>query len=398
MNFDIHFDLYVKTSAKGKTGIHWRHIQSPEHQPLVDTPDLINVKVWETESQQRFFVNDLIDEYKPSLLIFRKDGKLLLEVSGIESAKRSEELGRRVLNLIVWTFDDTSENEQIVRMIADSAIQSFLNQDARFNHMIETAISFHQLEEFKVDMELINQFIENLKTDYQQIFLDNAEIKYKYLIEAKSDQYLDELSAELRKSHLPKKWDSYNGEKKDGVLVVVTDYLSNNTILHNVAVWRGFASNVQEPVKKIPKTEPQKKTETQPVEIQETQERKNHKNPLLLLLIVGIIVILIIVLVVVNMKQLKIQPQKIEATPQETVTPQPQLEQILELQQEKILQIQTQLETIPIPEIQVIQSQKIEATPQETVTPQTEEKPELLQEQMLTPQTEQQEILQFQRY
>ncbi|MDD1415588.1 hypothetical protein MEN41_13400 [Dolichospermum sp. ST_con] len=351
MNFDIHFDLYVKTSAKGKTGIHWRHIQSPENQPLVDTPDLINVKVWETESQQRFFVNDLIDEYKPSLLIFRKDGKLLLEVSGIESAKRSEELGRRVLNLIVWTFDDTSENEQIVRMIADSAIQSFLNQDARFNHMIETAISFHQLEEFKVDMELINQFIENLKTDYQQIFLDNAEIKYKYLIETKSDQYLDELSAELRKSHLPKKWDSYNGEKKDGVLVVVTDYLSNNTILHNVAVWRGFANNVQEPVKiKIPKIEPQKKTETQPLEIQETQERKNHKNPLPLLLIVGIIVILIIVLVVVNMKQLKIQPQKIEATPQETVTPQ------------------------------------------------TEEKPELLQEKMLTPQTEQQEILQFQRY
>ena len=318
MNLDINFDLYVKTSAKGKTGIHWRHIENAENQPLVDTPNLINIKLWETENKQKFFVNDLIDEYKPSLLLLRKDNKILLEVSGIESPKRSEQLGRKVLNLIVWIFDDTPENDQLVRMIADSAIQCFLNQDSSFKQMIETAVDFHLLEEFRVNREVINQFIENLQTNYQQIFSDHPEINHQYLIAAKSDKYLSELSAELRKSQLPATWNSYNGEKKDGVLIVVTDYLNESTILHHVGVWIGFATNVKEPVKL--KAE-EKKTETPAPNKPEKPQTNKNKNPLIILLIVVIIVI-IVIMFNTNLVP-KMQPTP-EPTLQETVPPQTQ--------------------------------------------------------------------------
>ncbi|MTJ14975.1 hypothetical protein FJR11_20815, partial [Anabaena sp. UHCC 0187] len=311
---DFNFELHVKTSAKGKTGIHWRNIESEEDQCLEDTPNLINFEVLKDKNGQRFIVNDLIDEYKPSLLIFREEGKLLLEVSGIESPKRSQELGRKVLNLIVWIVDDLPDNEKIIRMIAYSAIQNFLHKDSSFSEMVEKSISFYQLEEFKVDIPGIHKFIDDLQTKYNQYFT-NLKPNSESQIESKSDDYLHKLAEELQKYCLPKKWNSWNGEKSNGVLVVITDSLSKNTILHNVGVWRGFASNVEAPLKPVVQTL-EKKTEI-PAETPEIPPHTSQNNGLIILVIVGILVILVII--VSTTLQLQNQPQ-IEPTPQ----PQPQ--------------------------------------------------------------------------
>ncbi|AFZ03418.1 hypothetical protein [Calothrix sp. PCC 6303] len=108
------FEIYVKTSALGKTGIHWRKIESKEYQPI-EKPSLIQRQVIKGNNNQVAIVNDLIDEVKPSLLLFRdqKTNKLLLEVTGIESHQRSEKLGRKVLNTIVWITDNLPENEKV---------------------------------------------------------------------------------------------------------------------------------------------------------------------------------------------------------------------------------------------------------------------------------------------
>ncbi|MEH2363746.1 hypothetical protein [Nostoc sp.] len=121
------FEIYVKTSALGQTGIHWRSIKSEEHQP-VEVPDLIKRQVIGEENGQRAIVNDLINEVKPSLLILRDKEKLLLEITGIESPQRSIRLGRKVFNSMVWIADDIEENEVVLRKIACSAIQNILEK------------------------------------------------------------------------------------------------------------------------------------------------------------------------------------------------------------------------------------------------------------------------------
>ncbi|MFM6400182.1 hypothetical protein, partial [Planktothrix sp.] len=107
--------IYVKTAELGKTGIHWRYIQSRDHQPS-EVPSLIKQEILKNKNKRSVLVNDLLDVVKPSLLIFRdgQDNKLLLEVTGIESPKRSERMGRKVLNSIVFITDD----EQEIRKIA----------------------------------------------------------------------------------------------------------------------------------------------------------------------------------------------------------------------------------------------------------------------------------------
>ena len=260
-------EIYVKTSALGKRGIHWRKIETQEHQPI-EKPGLVQRQLIKGDNNQITIVNDLIDEVKPSLLLFRdkEDNKLLLEVTGIESPQRSEKLGRRVLNSIVWIADDLEENENeaILRKIAYSAIQSFLNKDVTFSKMIEESIDFFELEEFRVNLDIIHQFIQLIEQDnYQQI--DTIESKQSYQIGRKSAEVLEELAEEIVNKPLPKNWIAWDGSTKtDGVLVVVTENLERRTILHNVGVWRGFASNVQEPIKEIVRSPEKKRNQYRP--------------------------------------------------------------------------------------------------------------------------------------
>ncbi len=184
---------------------------------------------------------------KPSLLIFRADKKLLLEVTGIESPQRSNQLGRKVLNSIVWIVDDLEENEGVIRQIAYSALQSFLQKDNSFSEMIQCSIAFHGLEEFRVSLEKVNNFVNQLERVQNQQF-SRTELLQEYQIQHKLTKNIEDLAEKLRNYCLPKKWSSLNGIKTTGVLVVVTDNLEQQTILHEAGVWRGFASNAEAPI------------------------------------------------------------------------------------------------------------------------------------------------------
>ncbi|WP_414620362.1 hypothetical protein [Calothrix sp. CCY 0018] len=309
--------IYVKTSALGKRGIHWRKIETQEHQPI-EKPGLIQRQLIKDDNNQITIVNDLIDEVKPSLLFFRdkEDNKLLLEVTGIESPQRSEKLGRRVLNSIVWIADDLEENEALLRKIAYSAIQSFLNKDLTFSKMIEESIDFFELEEFQVDLDVINRFIQSIEQDnYQQI--DTIESKQSYQIGRKSDEVLEELAEEIVNKPLPENWIAWDGSTKtDGVLVVVTENLERRTILHNVGVWRGFASNVQEPIKEIVQS-PEKKKEPISSKPQTVSENSSPKNQTIRLIVIFLIVAITVALILISFKMM-FQTQQ---------TPQPQLQE-----------------------------------------------------------------------
>ncbi|MFM6453651.1 MAG: hypothetical protein ACKPH7_17780, partial [Planktothrix sp.] len=229
--------IYVETAALGKTGIHWRYIQSNDHQPS-EVPSLLKQKILNNENS--IILDDLLDVVKPSLLIFRdgQDNKLLLEVTGIESPKRSERRGRKVLNSIVLITDD----EQEIRKIAYSALENMLGNDESFSQMIQDSIDFHELEEFRVDLDKVKTFINSLPDLPDSDSENHQETDYK--IDFYSKEHLQDLADNLKNYHFPKEWKSWNGDiKTDGVLVLVTDTLEEKTILHEVGVWRGFAKN-----------------------------------------------------------------------------------------------------------------------------------------------------------
>jgi hypothetical protein len=294
------FEIYVKTSALGQTGIHWRHIESEERQP-VEVPSLIKRQVIKEENGQIAIVNDLINEVKPSLLIFRNkdDEKLLLEITGIESPQRSIRLGRKVFNSMVWIANDTEENEVVLRKIAYSAIQNILQKDFSFSGMIEKSVEFYGLEEFRVNLEEVNEYIGHL----EPVDILDIESYQEYQIEHKSSENLEKLAEELRNYPLPKEWVNWDGEtKNDGVLIVVTENLEKRTILHEAGVWRGFATNVEEPAKIVVEL-PQKKMEMLPlVPALPSEQAQIPHQPIpsswriIIILLVGIIVILFIIL------------------------------------------------------------------------------------------------------
>ncbi len=306
------FKIYVKTSALGKTGIHWRSIESEKRQP-VEVPSLIKHQVIGEENGQIVIVNDLIDEVKPSLLVLRDNEKLLLEITGIESPQRSIRLGRKVFNSIVWIADDIEENEVVLRKIAHSAIQNILQKDLSFSQMIEKSVEFSGLEEFRVNLREVDEYIEQIEPVSSHNF---SEIP-SYKVEYKSSENLEKLAEELQNYCLPKQWLNWDGTtKNDGVLIVVTENLEKRTILHKAGVWRGFATNVEEPVREVVEL-PQKKTEIfQPLGTFPPEQTQIPHQPIpiywrrIIIFLIGIIVILFIILGLPSLVQAPHQPEK----------------------------------------------------------------------------------------
>jgi hypothetical protein len=311
------FQIYVKTSALGKTGIHWRRIKSGEDQP-VEVPSLIKRQVIGEENGQITIVNDLIDEVKPSLLILRDkdDEKLLLEITGIESPQRSIRLGRKVFNSMVWIGKDIEENELVLRKIAHSAIQNILKEDFSFSRMIEESVEFHDLEEFRVNRIRVEEYIKDIEELYKDKF-SNKESDPEYKIKDKSSESLKKLAEELQDYRLPKKWVNWDGETKNyGVLIVVTENLEKRTILHKAGVWRGFATNVEEPAKVVDEL-PQQKREPLPLvpTLPAEQAQRPHQPiptswRIIIILLVGVIVILFIIFALQSPVQAPHQPEK----------------------------------------------------------------------------------------
>jgi hypothetical protein len=311
------FEVYVKTSALGKTGIHWRSIESEERQP-VEVPSLIKRQVIEEENGQIAIVNDLINEVKPSLLILRDNDKkkLLLEITGIESPQRSIRLGRKVFNSMVWIADDIEENEVVLRKIAYTAIQNILQKDFSFSGMIEKSVEFYGLEEFRVNLKEVNEYIEHIEPVDNHQFSDIKSYQ-QYQIERNFSESLEKLAEELRNYALPKQWVNWDGEtKNDGVLIVVTENLEKRTILHKAGVWRGFATNVEEPVKEVVELQEKKTKTLPPVETLPPEQAQIPHQPIstpwriIIMLIVGIIVILFIILGFPSPVQAPHQPEK----------------------------------------------------------------------------------------
>lgn|GEM_PF-4518040 len=284
-------DIYVKTSPLGKQiGIHWRKIEGEQNR---EEPELVTkIIVDNADKRNRVFVNDLINPQKPSLLIFRGEEKLLLELAGIECPRLSEKSDRKVLASIVWLAEDSPENEKIIRIIAYEATDNILGKTSYLWEKIEESISFYGAEEFRVNRNIIDDYVTELVESNRQNFR-NAQPQQQYIIHKRNEEDLKLLAEELKECNLPQEWIAWNDEsKKNGVLVAFTEDRDKKTILYEAGVWRGYADNAIEPEKKLPEP-PQLLKPPQP---SQTQPKSSKKITPVMIIITAMIVAILLVL------------------------------------------------------------------------------------------------------
>jgi len=262
-------EIYVRSSPLGDVGIHWRNITKPE-QPK-EEPDILKRRIIHKEDGKEVTVNFLINDVKPSIILARYHGKVLLEVTGINATEnRSKQLGRRITEVVLWVGDASSVEAEIhLRELAACALISFWNKETTFTTTIREAVNFDGLDGFRTNLEKI-----------EQLYVDAASVLDSFLLTSStsvvdtgnsiwstpetvsSDEQLIFLANQLSKNSLP---------DNDEPVVVIAEFkenLSEHQLVYKGNVW--VASPAHKPIEQVvplptekPQSELQKKTSTQ---------------------------------------------------------------------------------------------------------------------------------------
>ena len=198
-------EVYVRSYALGKTGIHWRKIENGES--ILGHPDILEQRIIPKETGGLGTIEYLIDYQKLFLVLMRYSQQLLFMVGGIESVKKQTNkfgstMETEVYNAVAWVVNPdesnsiSPKNKLMLRHLAARTLLSFVGKDPEFINTINEAINFNGLEEFSVDFNIIHQLPENLDNKLKQLLLnldkaelDNAEDAQQ--IWDKKDEILD---------------------------------------------------------------------------------------------------------------------------------------------------------------------------------------------------------------
>lgn len=308
-------EIYVKTSTLGVTGIHWRKVLENNETESIVCPPLLTDEVEIDINGKKTILENLLDEVSPSLLVYRSEKKILLEITGIQSLKRTEKVGRKVLsNLLIIA----PETEIYFLKMTHVIIKNFLywsENDDNFSidfdlkQIMEESVDFHEKEQFKVDRDiLVEKFI---KQFYKETKKTIGKIP-EYEIVKKSPDALQEI---LKIDHFPETWKNYNGETKtDGILILITNYLNGKHHLHYAGVWRGIATNIEEPIKpeenNIGEDVPESPQINETKEIEGIKGKKRKKNSQTYIIILIVTILIVVVSLVIWNKNKEKQPQQ----------------------------------------------------------------------------------------
>ncbi|CAD5950372.1 hypothetical protein [Planktothrix agardhii] len=209
-------EVYVISSALGKTGIHWRKVESS--QSVLGYPDMLEKRLVKKKNGDLGTIEYRINYQKLSFVIMRHSQQLLFLVAGIEALEeRSNQLGSTIYNAVAWVANPdesnsiSPENELMLRHLAARALLSFVgkDKDPEFINTINEAINFKGLEEFEVNLNKINQLTENSADKLEQLLpnLDKAEgdqqIWYKKVEKTSNEQEIISLAEKIINTGLP---------------------------------------------------------------------------------------------------------------------------------------------------------------------------------------------------
>lgn len=197
MNTD-QIQIYVRSSALGPAGIHWRNVSKPE-QPK-EEPEILGQAVVPDEGS-KISIDSAINTVKPCLVLAKYDGQILLEVTGIDATReRCEQEGRRISEVVLWVGDANPETEVKLRKLAYCALLGLWNPESDFRRYISASISFDGLNGYKVEASVLNGMYECPETYFE--LEDGSPSSHNYLEpkKLKTGQEVIQLAIQLRDS------------------------------------------------------------------------------------------------------------------------------------------------------------------------------------------------------
>jgi hypothetical protein len=309
-------EIYVRSSPLGDVGIHWRNITKPD-QP-VEEPSVLKERIIYRSDGKKVTINSLINETKPSLILAKYEGKILLEVIGLEASEaRSHRMGRRISEVVLWVGDASlAEVEVNLRQLAASALLSFCNKETAFATTIRDAIDFDGLDSFKVDSQQIEQLyidasknLDNVPSTSYLSQADSSDSIWLTPTTVDTPEHLHALANQISQTLLP---------SSEEPVVVVAELKRDNTeqrIFYRGNVW--IAPPVPKPVEETsPRQEELEVDFQKKTPILSTAPASRPTNRIVILVVILLIVVVSIILW--GTTQLKSPP-----TPAPIITPSP---------------------------------------------------------------------------
>ncbi len=161
-------DIYVQTCGlHPKQDYCWMKILQQENQLKDNPPLLLKVK---DKSGQQGLITDFYDSEAASIILAKGESKSILVITALKAGNRSQIYGRPVRNSVAFI----SEDERNLQKIADRASH---NWDA-ITAEIDRAVDFDDEYGFKVDRQLIEEYIKNIIKQDLSDNLSNIQVIY----------------------------------------------------------------------------------------------------------------------------------------------------------------------------------------------------------------------------
>ncbi|MDY7008486.1 MAG: hypothetical protein SWX82_32340 [Cyanobacteriota bacterium] len=219
-------DIFVRSrGVEPKTDYTWVKVTETAQEAVDNFPDL-----FQDES------TSLIYSEKQSVVLSRRNGKLLLLITAIQPAGRGDFYKRQIRISVGWIDEDSADNEEAFRLLAARALDDEENPELTVE--IAEAIPLGGIYGFEADFNKLLGLIASCqikhKVDSQQ--LTEQEEKFNKLAQI-SPEVKQSLVQRIRQFQLP---------KREGVLVLFTTNKREGT-LRQAEVWRGISSLVESP-------------------------------------------------------------------------------------------------------------------------------------------------------
>jgi len=316
-------EVYVRSSALGKTGIHWRKVESS--QSVLGYPDMLEKRLVKKNNGDLGTIEYKINYQKLFFVLMRHSQQLLFLVGGIEAPEeRSNQLGSTIYNAVAWVANPDesnsipSENELKLRRLAERALLSFVGKDPEFINTINEAIDFKGLEEFEVKGDEIDQLTKIPADKLEQLLLNldkpegDQQIWYKKDEKIGNEQEIISLAEKIIKTGLP----------EDDLAILISKVDENKVSVLSIDIETEKPEVIQDQIilTSIEKGNDTKE-EYQPIqEGSGTTKKVTIKLLLVLFLISSLLVVLLLVVNSINKE--KEEPEKIPI-PQTLINPWP---------------------------------------------------------------------------
>lgn len=276
--------IYVQSCGVSQDNDYrWLKIRENIHIP--ETPAILK-RPFPGAAETTVRVTEMIDSKTPSIVLARSDGELLLYVTALKAKdERADLFGRPVRNSVAWTFQDSDDNERIIRSLAVRALKGELESE------IDEAVNGGGEYGFEVSFKKISQLAQPEK-------IESFEAEPPIRIGKDSLEFKEQLALELERHCLLK-------EEPHRLLVVVSSIKTEDGLLR-ARVWRGLSARVtaQEWIER-----PDETLGLAPVTTRTGRNQPNENGFFLRIALAVVILILLIVLALKLLIPLKSEPE-----------------------------------------------------------------------------------------